>query len=139
MALTTPQIVTQVCCSARAAGSVVSPPMLSVLLHKARQPPELASGPGEFDGARRDTAAPGTEELAREAVEAGIRRYCATRRERIPEFVDRNFSLRAAVPVCIVPPSAGTCSARRSTSPWRRRPRRCTRPRLAREGSARNA
>jgi hypothetical protein len=30
-------------------------------------------------------------------VEAGIRRYCATRRERIPEFVDRNFSLRAAV------------------------------------------
>ncbi len=71
--------------------------MLSVLLHKARQPPELASGPGEFDGARRDTAAPGTEELAREAVEAGIRRYCATRRERIPEFVDRNFSLRAAV------------------------------------------
>jgi Family of unknown function (DUF6635) len=34
--------------------------------------------------------------LAREAVEAGIRRYFAERREHIPGFVDRHFSLRGA-------------------------------------------
>lgn len=37
-----------------------------------------------------------TPELARNAVEAGIRRYCADRRTRIPAFVDRHFSLRGA-------------------------------------------
>lgn len=60
--------------------------MLSIPLRKARQPAEYASG------ATRET-----EELAREAVEAGIRRYCTARRERIPDFVDRHFSLRAAL------------------------------------------
>jgi hypothetical protein len=44
--------------------------MLSIPLRKARQPAEYASG------ATRET-----EELAREAVEAGIRRYCTARRE----------------------------------------------------------
>jgi hypothetical protein len=38
-----------------------------------------------------------TEELARQAVCAGIRRYCAERRERIPAFVDRHFSVRGAI------------------------------------------
>ncbi|MGC1412494.1 MAG: DUF6635 family protein [Acetobacteraceae bacterium] len=58
------------------------------------QPPELAAGPRGLDGASRERR---TEELAREAVEAGIRRYCAARRERIADFVDRHFSLRAAL------------------------------------------
>ena len=58
------------------------------------RPPELAAGPDGLDGASRERR---TEELAREAVEAGIRRYCAARRERIADFVDRHFSLRAAL------------------------------------------
>jgi hypothetical protein len=37
-----------------------------------------------------------TQELARSAVEAAVRRYCAERRARIPAFVDRHFSLRGA-------------------------------------------
>jgi hypothetical protein len=36
------------------------------------------------------------QELARNAVEAAVRRYCAERRERVPAFVDRHFSLRGA-------------------------------------------
>jgi hypothetical protein len=38
-----------------------------------------------------------TGELARQIVEAGIRHYCVTRRERIAHFVDQYFSLRGAV------------------------------------------
>jgi hypothetical protein len=68
--------------------------MLSVPLDKAMRPPELAAGPDGLDGASRERR---TEELAREAVEAGIRRYCAARRERIADFVDWHFSLRAAL------------------------------------------
>ncbi len=34
------------------------------------------------------------EELARRAVDAAVRRYCAERRKRIPDFVDRHLSLR---------------------------------------------
>jgi uncharacterized protein DUF6635 len=37
-----------------------------------------------------------TPELARSAVEDAVHRYCADRRARIPEFVDRHFSLRGA-------------------------------------------
>jgi hypothetical protein len=40
-----------------------------------------------------------TQELARSAVEAAVHRYCTDRRARIPEFVDRHFSLRGAVAV----------------------------------------
>jgi hypothetical protein len=71
--------------------------MLSVLLQKARHPPELASGTGQCNSASRDTATDQTKGLVREAVEAGIRRYCAARRERIPNLVDPHFSLRAAL------------------------------------------
>jgi hypothetical protein len=38
-----------------------------------------------------------TERFVRDAVAAGIRRYCADRRERIPAFVDRHFSLRGTL------------------------------------------
>jgi hypothetical protein len=43
-----------------------------------------------------DAARHRTEELTRRVVDDGIRRYCAARRERIPDFVDRHFSLRGA-------------------------------------------
>jgi len=52
-----------------------------------------AQGPGATHG----VAPARTRELAREAVEAGIRRYFADRRDRIPGFVDRHFSLRGAL------------------------------------------
>jgi hypothetical protein len=45
----------------------------------------------------RDIGENRTEELVRRAVEAGIRRYCAVRRERISNFVDQHFSLRGSV------------------------------------------
>ena len=45
----------------------------------------------------RDTGENRTEELVRRAVEAGIRRYGAARRERIGNFVDQHFSLRGSV------------------------------------------
>jgi hypothetical protein len=38
-----------------------------------------------------------TNDLARKAVAAGICRYCAVRRERVPEFVHRHFSLRGTL------------------------------------------
>ena len=43
-----------------------------------------------------DAARDPTEELPRRVVEDGFRRYCVARRERIPDFVDRHFSLRGA-------------------------------------------
>ena len=44
-----------------------------------------------------DAAENRTEELVRQAVEAGIRRYCEARRERVADFVDRHFSLRGSI------------------------------------------
>jgi hypothetical protein len=56
--------------------------------------PARASAREAIGGLCRDAVGRRAEALAQQAVEAGIRRYCTSRRERIAGFVDRHFSLR---------------------------------------------
>jgi hypothetical protein len=53
--------------------------------------------PGETDTSQLLPSLP--EELITQAVAGGIRRYMAARRQRVPEFVDRHFSLRGSLAI----------------------------------------